>query len=221
MIRGRVISGFGGGEMDELVIILQEQGWTELMLQGSFRRKMGRVETREFYINGTGTASSITNTVCGISFTLTAETLSSIHRIPNRGWGHYVKKDWPPLEGNTSQLDICRRFSNDPTLSEYSSVDKGCMLPLHQMLFNVVHKILLPRKQKRTETCYLDLTLMDLLLSRTQINLPILIMIHIHSLSKVDKKQRGLAYGFWLGQVFEHFGVPVKKWQIQTISDTT
>ena len=121
-------------------------------------------------------------------FTLTAEILSSILRIPNRGWDHYVKKDWPPLEGNTSQLDICRRFSNNPTISEYSSVDKGCMLPLHQMLFNVVHKILLPRNQKRTEACYLDLTLMDLLLSRTQINLPILIMSHIHSLSKVDKK---------------------------------
>lgn len=148
VIRGRVISGFGGGEMDELVLILQEQGWTELMLQGSFRCKLGRVETREFYINATGTASSITSTVCGISFTLTAETLSTILRIPNRGWGHYVKKDWPPLEGDTSQLDICRRFSNDPTLFEYSSVDKGCMLPLHQMLFNVVHKILLPRKQK-------------------------------------------------------------------------
>ena len=138
VIRGRVISGFGGGEMDELVTILQDQGWTELMLQGSFRRKMVRVETREFYINATA-ASSITSTVCGVSFTLTAETLSSILRIPNRGWGHYVKKDWPPLEGNTSQLDICRRFSNDPTLSEYSSVDKGCMLPLHQLLFNVVH----------------------------------------------------------------------------------
>ena len=68
--------------MDELVIILQEQGWTELMLQGSFRRKMGRVETREFYINATGTASSITSTVCGIYFTLTAEILSSILRIP-------------------------------------------------------------------------------------------------------------------------------------------
>ena len=93
------------------------------------------------------------------------------------------------------------------------------MLPLHQMLFNVVHKILLPRKQKRTEACYLDLTLMDLLLSRTQINLSVLIMSHIHSLSKLDKKKRGLAYGFWLGQVFEHFGVPVKKWQIQIISD--
>ena len=92
------------------------------------------------------------------------------------------------LLGNTSQLEICRLISNDPTLSENSSVDKGSMLPLHQLLFNVVHKILLPRKQKRTEACYLDLTLMDLLLSRTQINLLILIMSHIHSLSKVDKK---------------------------------
>ncbi|KAG5606850.1 hypothetical protein H5410_028342 [Solanum commersonii] len=31
--------------------------------------------------------------------------------------------------------------------------------------------------------------------------------------------ERGLVYGFWLGMVFEHFGVPVKEWQIQTIKD--
>ncbi|KAH0668574.1 hypothetical protein KY289_023067 [Solanum tuberosum] len=28
-----------------------------------------------------------------------------------------------------------------------------------------------------------------------------------------------MAYGFWLGMVFEHFGVPVREWQIQTIKD--
>ena len=76
MIRGRIISSLGNGEMDELVVILQAQGWTELMLQESYRRKMGRVETREFYINATGSVSSITSTVCGISCTLTAEILS-------------------------------------------------------------------------------------------------------------------------------------------------
>ncbi|KAG5603807.1 hypothetical protein H5410_025299, partial [Solanum commersonii] len=31
--------------------------------------------------------------------------------------------------------------------------------------------------------------------------------------------ERGLAYGFWLGMVFEHFGVPVGEWHIQTIKD--
>ncbi|KAG5632648.1 hypothetical protein H5410_004365 [Solanum commersonii] len=93
------------------------------------------------------------------------------------------------------------------------------MLPLHRLLFGVVHKIVLPLKQKRTEANYLDLTLMELLLSKIQINLPALILSHIHGLCVFDKKERGLEYGFWLGMVFEHFGVPVREWQIQTIKD--
>lgn len=53
---------------------------------------MGRVETREFYINATEYASILT-TVCRILFTLTRETLSSILGVPNKGWGHYGKRD--------------------------------------------------------------------------------------------------------------------------------
>ncbi|KAH0748894.1 hypothetical protein KY290_028126 [Solanum tuberosum] len=170
---------------------------------------MGREETREFYLNATGSDTSISSTVCGVSFTLNAKILSSILGVPNSGWGHYVKRNWPSLEGNISALEICRRFSNDPTLNEYTKVDKGAMLPLH----------LLPRKQKRTEANYLDLTLMELLLSKIQINLPGLILNHIHGLCVFVKKERGLAYGFWLGMVFEHFGVPIREWQIQTIND--
>ncbi|KAH0752264.1 hypothetical protein KY285_005412 [Solanum tuberosum] len=189
VIRGRVITGFGGDEMSELLTLVQAQGWTELLSQGTLRRRMGREETREFYLNATGSDTSISSTVCGVSFTLNAEILSSILGVPNNGWGHYVK------------------------------VDKGAMLPLHRLLFDVVHKIVLPRKQKRTEANYLDLTLMELLLSKIQINLPALILSHIHGLCVFDKKERGLAYGFWLGMVFEHFRVPVKEWQIQTIKD--
>lgn len=70
---------------------------------------MGRKETREFYINAIGEATS---TVSGVSFTLTAENLSSILGVPKKGWDHHVKIDWPSLEGNTSTIDICRRFSN-------------------------------------------------------------------------------------------------------------
>ncbi|KAG5632056.1 hypothetical protein H5410_003773 [Solanum commersonii] len=33
VIRGRVITGFGGGEMSELLGLLQAQGWTELLIQ--------------------------------------------------------------------------------------------------------------------------------------------------------------------------------------------
>ncbi|KAH0669758.1 hypothetical protein KY285_023913 [Solanum tuberosum] len=62
-----------------------------------------------------------------------------------------------------------------------------------------------------TEANYLDLTLMELLLSKIQINLP--------ARFSAIYMERGLVYGFWLGMVFEHFGVPVKEWQIQTIKD--
>ncbi|KAH0668578.1 hypothetical protein KY289_023071 [Solanum tuberosum] len=126
------------------------------VIRGTLRRRMGREKTREFYLIATGSATSISSTVCGVSFTLNAEILSSILGVPNSGWGHFVKRNWPPLEGNISALEICHRFSNDPTLNEYTRVDKGV---------------------------------------------------------------RGLAYGFWLGMVFKHFGVPVGEWQIQTIND--
>ncbi|KAH0669785.1 hypothetical protein KY285_023938 [Solanum tuberosum] len=219
VIRGRVITGFGGDEMSELLALLQAQRWIELLSQGTHRCRIGREETRKFNLNAKGSDSSISSTVCGVSFTLNAEILSSILGVPNSGWGYYVKRDWPPLKGNTFALEICCRFSNDPTLNEYTRVDKGSMLPLHRLLFDVVHKIVLPRKQKRTEANYLNLTLMEWLLSKIQINLPALIISHIHGLCVFDKKERGLAYGFWLGMVFEHFCVPIKKWQIQTIKD--
>lgn len=106
-----------------------------------------------------------------------------------------------------------------PTLTEYTTIDKGAILTLHKLLFDVVHKIIIPRKQKRTEANYLDLTLMELLLSKLQINLHALILSHIHGVCVLDEKKRALAYGFLLGMVFKYFNVPVTEWQIQSISD--
>ncbi|KAH0776466.1 hypothetical protein KY290_007877 [Solanum tuberosum] len=126
--RGLVITGFGVGE---LLILLQAQGWNALFLQGNRRRNMGRIETREFYINAVGSASSVSSKVGGMSFTLTAEKLSRILCVPNIGWCHYVKRNWPPLEGLLSALEISRRFVNDPMLEDYTRVDKGAMLSLH------------------------------------------------------------------------------------------
>ncbi|KAG5600987.1 hypothetical protein H5410_032357 [Solanum commersonii] len=83
VIRGRVVTGIGGNEMGELRIVLQVQGWSALFLKGNRRRKMGRKETREFYINTIGSDSSITSKVGGISFTLIAEVLSKILGVPN------------------------------------------------------------------------------------------------------------------------------------------
>uniref|UniRef100_A0A0V0HBE0 Putative ovule protein n=1 Tax=Solanum chacoense TaxID=4108 RepID=A0A0V0HBE0_SOLCH len=104
-------------------------------------------------------------------------------------------------------------------LEDYTRVDKRAMRPLHKLLFDVVHKIILPRKHKRTEANYLNLTLMELLISQVQINLLQLILSHIHRISVHDDKDHGLGYGFWLGEVFEFFQVPVKEWQVQSTKD--
>ncbi|KAH0686776.1 hypothetical protein KY289_017556 [Solanum tuberosum] len=145
------------------------QGWTTLVLQGNRRREIARKATREFYINVVGSVSSILSSVGGVSFTLKIEILEKILGVPNLGWCHYVKRSWPPLEGLSSALEISRRFANDPTLKNYTRVDKGTMLSLYKLLFDGVHKIILPRKQKHTEANYLDLTLMELLISQVPI----------------------------------------------------
>ncbi|KAH0703070.1 hypothetical protein KY290_018392 [Solanum tuberosum] len=204
---------------DLLLTLMNAQGWTTLVLQGNRRREMDRKSTREFYINVVGSVSSISSSVGGVSFTLKIEILEKILGVPNLGWCHYVKRSWPPLEGLSSALEISRRFANDPTLKNYTRVDKGTMLSLYKLLFDVVHKIILPRKQKRTEENYLDLTLMELLISQVQINLPKLILSHINRICVDDSTEHGLRYGFWLGDIFEYFQVPIEEWQEQTIKD--
>ncbi|KAH0665955.1 hypothetical protein KY285_027161 [Solanum tuberosum] len=116
------------------VIRGRAQGWSALFLKGNRRRKMGRKETKEFYINTVGSASSITSKVGGISFTLTTED-------------GVVKRTWPPLERLSSALEISHRI---------------CVY---------------------------------------------------------DDKDHGLGYGFWLGEVFEYFHIPVKDCQEQTTKD--
>ncbi|KAG5616783.1 hypothetical protein H5410_016607 [Solanum commersonii] len=119
-----------------------------------------------------------------------------------------MKREWPPLDGLPSALAISRKFSNDPILEVHYRVDKGAMQPLHKLLFYVVHKIILPRREKRTKANYLDLTIMELLLARHPINLPQLMC-----------KLQGLGYGFWLGELFKSLGVPIQEWQEQTTKD--
>ncbi|KAK4737275.1 hypothetical protein R3W88_000972 [Solanum pinnatisectum] len=128
-------------------------------------------------------------------------------------------RSWPSLDGLHSALDIVSKFVNNPTLEDYTRVDKGAMHPLHKLLFDVVHKIILPRKQKRTEANYLDLTLMELLLSRHPINLRRLMLCHIHCIGVENKKRHSLGYGFSLGEIFEYFKIPVKEKQVQTVKD--
>ncbi|KAH0661860.1 hypothetical protein KY290_027776 [Solanum tuberosum] len=94
---------------------------------------MGKEETRRFCINATGSASSISSVVRGKHINLTPDIVAQILGVANTGWCHYLKQSWPPLDGLPSALEIVRKFSNDPTVEDYSRVDKGAMLPLHRL----------------------------------------------------------------------------------------
>ncbi|KAG5577973.1 hypothetical protein H5410_058107 [Solanum commersonii] len=67
---------------------------------------MGKDETRQFYINATMSPSSISSIVRGKHITLTPNDITQILGISNTGWCHYVKRNWPPLDGLPSALDI-------------------------------------------------------------------------------------------------------------------
>lgn len=87
--------------------------------------------------------------------------------------------EWRPLENVTSTLVISCKFSRRPNLVKYRRVLCSDISALHQLYFDVVHKILIPMKEYRSEASYLDLALMELLDSKIPINLASLNIKHI------------------------------------------
>lgn len=93
------------------------------------------------------------------------------------------------------------------------------MSPLHQLYFDVVHKIILHRKEERVEVNYVDMNLIELLDFEVKIYLPRLILKHINRMLHQDEHGYSLAYGFWLRQIFEEYNIPILLWEFQTTKD--
>lgn len=84
------------------------------------------------------------------------------------------------------------------------------MSTFHKLLFDMVHKVLVPRKENRTKANYFDLTIMELLVTKVQINFLKLILCHINRICVDDNSNHGLGYDFWFAHIFECFQVLVK-----------
>lgn len=93
-------------------------------------------------------------------------------------------------------LAITRMFARNPNLPYHRSVFKREITPLHQLYFNVVHKMITPRKERHTEVNYLDFTLIELLNTGVKINFPSLIIKHMQRVLLKDEKGHVLPYGF-------------------------
>ncbi|KAF3654906.1 hypothetical protein FXO37_16246 [Capsicum annuum] len=182
-------------------------------------REFARPEVYEFYKNGVGIGELFSTTIRKVTLNLYIADNARILHFPSRGWSHYVKESWPPLDNLASALDICRKFSGKPTLVRHRRVFKREMSPLHQLYFDFVHKMILPRKERRTISIFLDLTLIELLDTKVRIDLPRLILKHMQRVLLKEVSGHALPYQFWLTSIFEDFGISVQVWTSQTIKD--
>ncbi|KAM3395771.1 hypothetical protein P3S68_004777 [Capsicum galapagoense] len=126
MVRGRVVTGFGGPDMEILVSKLRAQGWSSFLLQGNHQRRFGKDELYEFYTHGVAIGEMISTSVHGKLINFYPANLGRILSVPTGGWGHYMKGSWPPLDNLPSTLVICRKFSGNPLFPSHRRFCEPC-----------------------------------------------------------------------------------------------
>jgi len=101
-------------------------------------------------------------------------------------------------------------LSQQPGLKSPQAVKKGDMQPLHQLIFWLIIKNIIPRAQGYNQDDAIDQCLTDLMGQREQINLLAFMINHIARIATTPRAH-DLGYGFLLTRVFEHFGMELKK----------
>ncbi|KAH0715953.1 hypothetical protein KY285_008859 [Solanum tuberosum] len=80
-----------------------------------------------------------------------------------------------------------------------------------------INKVLVPRSKKRTVASAADLFLMEKLDELKAINLPAIILEHMHRVMTWKNSKHGIPYGYLLNHVFNHFEVPLGRGVLGTI----
>ncbi|KAK4353963.1 hypothetical protein RND71_026157 [Anisodus tanguticus] len=98
---------------------------------------------------------------------------------------------------------------------------KKQLKPEHQLLFELVHKVLLPRIERRCIASIAYMFLLEALVNFRSISLPALMIEHMIKVVNAREDKHGLPYGFFLTKVFEHFDMPTGKttghWDIERL----
>lgn len=129
-------------------------------------------------------------------------TLGSVLRIPCEGFSSCQKNKWPDLPSPLKPLEIVRKYSGNPSRLSDSKVYKHSMYDYHKTLFSFVTKNLVPRQEHRDAASYLDLTLMELLDRKMQIDLPGLMILFLIKVATDVKENHALPHRFLLTKVF-------------------
>ncbi|KAH0650083.1 hypothetical protein KY284_029995 [Solanum tuberosum] len=119
-----------------------------------------------------------------------------------------------PVEGIRT-IEDCKPSSDFIKLATKCGDVKNAGLPKkflkgeYQLLFEFINKVLVPRTEKRTVASDVDLSLMEKLDELEEINLPAIMLEHMHRVMTWKKVKHGIPYGYLLNFVFNHFEMPL------------
>lgn len=154
--------------------------------------------------------------VNGVDMILDATVLGDILKVPS--------------EGLSSVRGACgsnfrHAIVKEKVVQHGERVHKKALLPVYQLLFELVNKVLLPRAERRSITSKSDLYLMEALDEFRSINWPAIMIEHIQKVAAFKDGNHGLPYGFLLTRVFKFFDIPLGNPKMgtrkQTFSKTT
>lgn len=194
---------------------LDQQGWLELFSDGTLGCSVP--DLAEFYANCAVTNGVVTSTVKGQDISFDTEDLGVLLGVPTVGFKAYVREDKTALSRD-QLLTLCRKIAQKPDLDIPRHVQKAEMVPLHRLLYWFVIKNIIPRGQGRNRADAMDLCLVDLLDTGSQINLPALMISHIARIANTSK-DHDLGYGFLLCLVFEKLGIVLQKKVLAQVND--
>ncbi|KAH0665361.1 hypothetical protein KY290_027610 [Solanum tuberosum] len=87
----------------------------------------------------------------------------------------------------------------------------------YQLLFEFFSKVILPRSEKRIVASPVDLFLKEALCKFDPLNLPTLMLEHMHKTMVEQKGKRDMGYRYFLTKVFKQLDVPVGAGTVGTV----
>ncbi|KAH0686209.1 hypothetical protein KY289_016976 [Solanum tuberosum] len=190
-----ILTQFGMGNLVDAVTI---QGWNHLFEPPA--PYLDNPEVREFFYKmKLPEEGGITTTVRNVKIHLDEETLGIILGVPVMG---------------VRTIEGCKP----------SGLPKKFLKGEYQLMFEFINKVMVPRTEKRTVASAADLFLMEKLDELEEINLPAIMLEHMHRVITWKNSKHGIPYGYLLNFVFNHFeilvgkGVPGTTKQMFTVS---
>ncbi|TMW80121.1 hypothetical protein EJD97_023783, partial [Solanum chilense] len=111
------------------------------------------------------------------------------------------------------------KFSQGRVHSRAQTVLKGIMRSVHKLLFEIVHKVILPRGHQRHIASIRNMGLMNALEYKERIDWPTLIIKHVSRIVDPKLVSHQLAFRNLLTRVFDAFEVPLGEGRILTRAD--